>query len=427
MPKLIFQSLNDSQKGQLEYFLKILSEELSVAEEGGISISTSGKYETSTACIYQVLAKQLSGFSEFDENEMLCIVRNAILQCTREDDYTNAHFIEVLADHIKAAQAVPMKPYVLYTSISINVKHTIHAINTIRYRDAHLTFSMSPPKGFTFPERIEKLLEDNYMSVFPSNFNHLRVHIKARSSRKALDLALLRADEIRALWNLWLNYRGEGFYIGPRRPYNEIVYGPYHTLHLESGESAIKGYWTNETWCDSIRAYRFDPSIYGKLKQFERFARKALKNCVFRKDLETALILYVRSLDEPNPMTSLQKLWSVLETVTGKPRNNDEVIRRAIFHFIDRKYHKEQLDIIRGARNRLVHDGKEKDEQYALHFLRKLKMYVEHLLVFLLKHGNKFSGLDEFGWYLALPVDKQLVKRRISYMELAQEILGKEK
>ncbi|MCK4821138.1 hypothetical protein KA005_35565 [bacterium] len=152
-----------------------------------------------------------------------------------------------------------------------------------------------------------------------------------------------------------------------------------------------------------------------------------MKKCLFRKDIEIALVLYVRALDEPNPMTSVQKLWSVLEIMTGKPRKNDDVIRRATFHSIDRKYHKEQLDIIRKARNRLVHDGEEKDDKYALHYLRKLKMSVDHLLVFLLKHGSKFSSLDEFGWYLALPIEKQLIKRRISYMELAQVVLGKDK
>ena len=429
MPKLIFQSSSDKQKDKLEYFLKILSDKLSVTEDGGISLGTDGKYDTSTACIYHALEKRLTRFSEFDETEMLYFIKQSVHQCTRDGDFSVQHFIKILFRQIKIARDVPEEPYVLYTPISIDARYPEHDLNGIRFGDAHLLFSKCLPKRFTFPYEIKKLLEDedNYMSVFPTNFNHLRVHIKARSSRKALDQALLRADEIRAIWNLALNYEMDRFYYGPRKPYNEIVYGPYHTLHLESGKYANDGYWRNETWCDSVRAYRLDDLKYGKLKHFEKFARNGLKKCLFRKDLETTLVLYVRSLDEPNPMTSLQKLWSVLEMVTGKPLKNDEVIKRARFHIENRKYHKEQLNLIRGARNRLVHDGIEKDEQYAIHYIRMLKMYVEHLLVFLLKHGSKFSSLDEFGWYLALPNDKQLVTRRISYMELAQEILGKEK
>ena len=429
MPKLVFQSSNDKQKGKLEYFLKILSDKLSITEDGGISLGTDGKYETSTAGIFNALENRLLKYSEFDETEMLYFIKQSVHQCVRDGDFSIQHFMKVLFSQIRIARAVPEEPYVLYTPISINARYPEHDLNGIRFGDAHLTFSKYLPERFTFPEKIEKLLndEDDYKKVFPDKFYHLRVHVKAHSPRKAFDQALLRADEIRAIWNLALNYKMDRFFFNSRKPYNEIVYGPFHTLHLESGKSAIGGFWKNETWCDSVRAYRLNDSTYGKLKHFEQFARKGLKKCLFRKDIEIALVLYVRALDEPNPMTSVQKLWSVLEIMTGKLRKNDDVIRRATFHSIDRKYHKEQLDIIRKARNRLVHDGEEKDDQYALHYVRKLKMSIDHLLVFLLKHGSKFSSLYDFGWYLALPVEKQLIRRRISYMGLAQEILWKEK
>ncbi|MCK4821139.1 hypothetical protein KA005_35570, partial [bacterium] len=217
---------------------------------------------------------RLAKYSEFDETEMIYFIRQSVHQCTRDGDFTVQHFFKILLNQIKIARAVPEEPYVLYSPISIDARYPEHDLNGIRFGGAYLTFSKCLPKRFTFPKEIEKLLDDEdcYKSVFPDKFYHLRVHVMARSPRKAFDQAMIRADEIRAIWNLALNYKMDRFFFGPRKSYNEIVYGPYYTLHLVSGQSAIKGFWKNETWCDSVRAYRLDDSKYGKLKHFEKFA-----------------------------------------------------------------------------------------------------------------------------------------------------------
>ena len=256
----------------------------------------------------------------------------------------------------------------------------------------------------------------------------MRVHVKARNPRKAFTLALSRADEIRAIWNLALNYGRELHRIGSRLAYNRIVYGPYYTLHtLPDGEST-SGFWVNTEWVKETSAFRLDRATHKKMKEFESHIRKRLGTSKHHEFLEQALVSYVEALDEPNPKNYLLRLWSLLEKLTGmQPQDRQtEVSRRASFLYRDRRYHRYQLDLLREQRNRLVHESKPPNETSALHYQRKLKGYVERLLVYLIEQGEAFKTVDEFGWFLRRPTDLPLVNRRISYMEMARDIVKHE-
>lgn len=412
------------KKSDFEYYLAVLSKELSQTSDGSISFGTGGKYETIIACIHKLFRRQFEKMHHFDEIEILYILGKASYQCVRNADFSVDNFLAVFDAESAKYKAIVQTEYVFYSTISIDADSPKYSFNTIRYKDAHFTFSYNSPKSFDFP-RIPS--RKKYSDIFPKDFQHLRVHIRARNNRKAFDQALLLVDEIRALWNLWQNYGMKRFYTGTKMPYNHIVLGPYATLHEANGHSISMRFYENENWNKITRAFKIPKIDYNRMKKVEIMHRRQLKKNPFHNYIESALVLYNRALDLSEPMATMSKLWAVLEKLTVKKpdENYDKVIRRATFHFKDRKYHKCQLNLLRDARNRLVHDGDNEETQYGLHYVRELKMYVENLLTFHLNIGDKFNDLDEIGWYLELPVDKQTLKRRIKYMETAHKMFSK--
>jgi hypothetical protein len=247
----------------------------------------------------------------------------------------------------------------------------------------------------------------------------------ARDVITATDTAIDELDFVRAIWNLFFNYRRSRLSLGggtTRKSINSIVYGPIHTLHHPDGTSATDIYWWQSSYFEPVPAPHDVKQRYDELKSFERRLRGNVKKSAAKRELFNSLLRYVRALDERDLTSSFLKLWSLLEDLTATS-TYEKTIRRATFMLKDREYHESVLKYLRTWRNRIVHEGDYTHESEQFAYL--LKHYVERLLFFLIQHAKTFASLDEFGSFLQLPAEPNVLEVRIGHHQLAHDIYSK--
>jgi len=156
---------------------------------------------------------------------------------------------------------------------------------------------------------------------------------------------------------------------------------------------------------------------------FAKNVRKKLKSSSYGKEIEAAIIRYVRALDSQDYNVAFVKLWSLLEFLTSTLRDGyDRTIKRTVFQFADRDYNKQVLEHLRQYRNNSVHLGTGENDIDT--HIYQLKGYVEQLLKFHIGNHFKFDNLSEAAKFMDLTPDIEALNKQISLYKSGIKFLG---
>jgi hypothetical protein len=410
----------DKKIDEVKLHLQRLDKAIGVDAKGQVSmpiqLAFGHGFETGAA----IIAACATFSDETPEREQVAIAEQAIADSKKAGSLELRDVLSHMQRRERAYLKRPKEPYVLLSTLSLAY---YEKLGLLRPSGATITFSRSVPKRFKIPDRVKTSYL--YRERLPTNYTRVRTRVSARDILTATDTAIDQLDFVRAVWNFFFNYGQWRLSLDggtTRISINSIVYGPIHTLHHPDGTSATDVYWREPSFVEPVPAPHDVKQRYDELKSFERSLRGNVKKSAAKRELLNCLLRYVRALDERDLTSSFLKLWSLLEDLTATS-TYEKTIRRATFMLKDREYHESVLKYLRTWRNRIVHEGDYTHESERFAYL--LKQYVEHLLFFLIEHPKTFASLDEFGSFLQLPADPNVLKVRIGHHQLAHDIYFK--
>lgn len=406
------QWTKDRAADSVAKILSKLDTVLNPTADGGVTLGWENELEYGAHIVADACSMEIS----IHEHQRLAITREAIIDAKRSKSLTPKSVLTNINRLQKQYLRKPLQPYVLLSSWSVSYPSQLPQV---RISGSAVTFSRHKPRHFQLPQRVVrgKSLGD----VHPMGYVVVRTSVRARDYRTAGDEALNRMDLLRGLWNFNLNYStrrlafGGGF-----QPLNNILLGPIHTLHEANGSAIDEVYWTEATYDKRQRPFALAAKL-DAVKSFEQTARKLLARSKVRVELLELIVRYCRALDERDASVVYVRLWSILEDLTAiAPGDYETLVRRTRFLFSDEAYVKLVLQQLRKWRNQIVHDSHTPEGTSM--FINDLKVYVEVLLWFLMRHPRMFHSMDDFGSFLSLPRDHDLLRHRIALHELALEL-----
>jgi hypothetical protein len=309
----------------------------------------------------------------------------------------------------------PRKQYVLVTSLSCyGLSNRVQR----RVSGVALTYSRRLPSRYKRGSVTTKMAKQLELDE-TVNFVNVRAHLTARTDSAAVDQGLFAVDLLRGIWNFILNER-----IAERRSYgmtreavNHIRLGPLHTLHRKSGDLA-----TDTLWFESDLPHVPPSRDLGKhwpdLQREEQRLRERLRRSPYADTLEDLLVKYGHALDYRDYDVAFNKLWSVLEHLTGTVGSDYKtLVSRASFIAADHEYAKLILEHLRDVRNRIVHHSVALAGMES--YLFQLKRYVEGLFRFHLAFGPRLGSIEDTAQFLHLPKEESTLRGKIAVYHLA--------
>ena len=346
------------------------------------------------------------------------IVIKAILNVGAKGNITRDSLLTEIRSLEIAFWKEPVRRFVLCTSLSID---RFSELNSRKLDRTLIRFMPSLPKCFQKgADKMYDISRHSLTTAPPQNYIRVLISVDARSPLDAAEQAFDAVDLLRGIWNFGLNRKhlSRNSY-GNRQPANEIVLGPLHSLHLPGGKLATEMWWYDPEYQKPVKPYNLR-GIKEKLllDKIEKSGRALLKRQKYRTVVELAIKEYCRALDHRNWSNAFLKLWSVLELLTHTEKANySNTIQRASFVWTDAEYHKEVLNHLRHLRNSFVHENKSTDDVET--YMYQLKRYVEALISFHLGMGLSFSSISEAAEFMDLPVEKQVIRKKIEKLETA--------
>lgn len=335
-----------------------------------------------------------------------------------EETLTKAlHQVEV--DYLKQ----PPTNYILITSINLS-KELVPTRRNIG--STTIVFSRKLPKQFNRAA----IQEDVDRFIQKEKFNRLinvRVSVQARTSNDAINRALDSLDFVRGIWNFAINNQTRMRHtIGFQKhtPFNNIIIGPFHTLHSATGTPMEDTYWYEMNFPRDFKLYDLSKH-WNNISEWEVFIRRKLQKISYANELRDIFIRYTRSLDNSSYDIAFTKLWAVLEGLTNAPGQYQVLIRRCLFLEIDedKSYTQLILEHLRDLRNGLIHDDRSRNKM--LTHVYQLKSFIEALINFHLFQGAHFKTFTEACEFLDLPTDVNTLKDRLRIYNLASEFRSK--
>ena len=327
-------------------------------------------------------------------------------------ELTPEAFLSALNQALSRKLAVREAEYTVLTSLSLDWTGLPQARTIMGCR---VEFRRNGYAG-KFKSR-QVLVDRHRVSVpeAPVTYTKLSVKVNAKSDGSAFHKAMRAIDLQRAILCMMANPTMQFSIGGSLRaePINAIRLGGVHTVHLESGESSRDGLWYEPGFVQTD-VHRFKkPEV---VKKNLRWALRRIEGSQFQTALVSALLLFVRALDQSDPNTAFLRLWSALEVLTT-PRiaDYDKLIRRTAFLFRDYDYHRQVLEHLRAYRNANVHAGEESDSAKIHCF--QLQMYFVSVAWFFIRNASRFSSVDEAGEFLDLPPESYELLRRLTLLK----------
>jgi len=314
---------------------------------------------------------------------------------------------------------LPMNRYVLVSALSIR---NFSGLRPIQIHHARIAFDSRLPRRFrearaSLGRRVQQAL----YTEPPNDYSPVRVQLKAKSTTEAAERAQYILDLFRGIYN-WQYNRSQPTRIsfGSRDPVNRIASGPFHTLHLPSGELATDTFWYEDTYRAPIGLVDIGKHV-GVLADSYRLVQSKLRSSGYRSTIEDCFVRYVRALDDRDWHAAFLKLWGILEVLTATTRSpgSESTIERASYVFKDHRYQKASLNILRNHRNKIVHASASTRESET--YLYQLKYCVEALFEFHLLTRIRFSSIDDAAQFLSLPFEKSALEARRDLAEFALE------
>jgi hypothetical protein len=343
------------------------------------------------------------------------ILNQAMVNARRKGDITPRSLIQQIQRLEQRFQQLPDKELVLLTTISLKMTSELRPI---RFEGCHIKF---PPKILPTFEKARAELKDKAKHTIrgehPSDYRWVTMNVRAKTAFQAIQSGMDKLDLFRGLLNFFHHWGRHRLTVGYPKPVNEIVLGPFHTVHDDSGASAAEVWWFQPDYVGPVAPV--DPLAKGK-NPFPSIkkARERLRKHPYAKVVEEALIRYVRALDQRDFENAFINLWGVLEHLTDTSwKNNQLTERRAGFLLGNDHFYREVLRHLRSHRNRSVHAGA--NSEFIETLVYQLKRVVEEHLRFHLFQGWRFGSHAETAEFMDLPIQSDALRARIAKSKLA--------
>jgi hypothetical protein len=334
------------------------------------------------------------------------IVWNAVVEAAKKPTVSG----EVLRLALRNAESSYLRQSLEEYVVASNITLPLTTPRVARRVDG-CTVTISPglPKWFRRTDVSREL--DRLTKIETSRFASVRVRLMARTDAAAVSKGLDAVDYLRACWNLRLNQPLLSRSTSPLPvPVNRIRIGPVYTLHTPSGKLRTERVWFDPPHEQHEGNERFSEP-WSELEVIERWIRGRVDSSSYGDALKLLLVRYGRALDSANYELSFNRLWSVLEHLTGTIRADyDALIKRASFLYEDVRHARLVLEQLRDMRNGLVHQNYTRPRMEL--YLFQAKQFVEEMLLFHFRNSTRFRSLAEAAEYLAFPPDKELLARR---------------
>jgi hypothetical protein len=368
--------------------------------------------------LLETFASAIQFPTEVPEQRRKAALSTALSQVTPTGHLTKDEIIKGIETDVQVYLQLPLLDFCVHTTWSIDllaplVRSTIIDSVRVSFPDRPRKFSQDVVK-----KQVKSLLNIET----PAHYRPVLVHVRARCEYAAIDKGIDTSDTLRGLANFSLNYRSSRRTLsGLRKPVNQILPGPVHTVHNKDGTLVRPGVF----WYDPRHAYHQQPRPAGRSYHAIGKSMLLLKRTIERskvKDVaQEGLLRYTRALDNPDWEASFFHLWGALESVTftNSPRSSyEDTIRRASFLFARRALARQTLKHLRDRRNAYTHRAAEHGNPEIL--IMQLKWYVEALLRWLIANPHRFQSKQEFQEFLDAPDDVGDIDRKIQVLRCAR-------
>jgi len=331
---------------------------------------------------------------------------------------TPIDFLNAANAELTKRLATKEEQYHLLTTISVRLADIPKKISCL---GANINFLAGP-----FPRRYkgrDALIIKHRINVPepPISYARVIVSVKAKSHDAAVSKAMRALDLQRSLWCLMGNPSMQITFGMPSwKPINVVRLGGPHTLHRADGTSAREGLWFDPGY---VEAPLFGFKNAAVIKSNCRWALQRLRLSRYGEQLTSALVRYVRALDESDTNTAFLRLWAVIESLTTpEVADYDKLVRRCAFLFQESDFHRQMLEHLREYRNDSVHAGEYSKRERTLCF--QLQLYFNALIWFHIRNAKFFTSLDEANQFLDTPPDKLMIGRKVKLARKALQFLA---
>lgn len=305
--------------------------------------------------------------------------------------------------------------FVLATSITIRYSQQV---TRMKVNNSTLTFTPEFPIQYKREPIFNALKKMNLTQ--PDELCCVRVRVKTRTIRAATEKALWSLDLVRGFWNYSYNQLTRMRYAvgGREQPVNAILLGPIHTLHHINGSLATENYWYELDFSQHTKVFNIEKH-WPAIVNWTTYIRHRLQLIGYSEEICSLFVRYTRALDTVNHSVAFNKLWSVLEHLTGSVGNYDQLISRTIFLVKpdERAYLCLVLEHLRDIRNGFVHDDKARRD--TSQYVYQLKWFVEILFKYHLHYGKSHKTLKTACSFLDLPKDVNTIQEQIKNFQEA--------
>lgn len=273
-------------------------------------------------------------------------------------------------------------------------------------------------EDYTTGERFDKHFRE-------TQYQRVVVETKGRTPCEVQDKASNALSLLRGLWMLYERHGRRTMHFGlhPYKPLGSIHTGPLHTVHKPDGTLAIDTYWYEpDYFCDHPL---FVPDKgWGELEKFRCWALSEMEKHKYKQELYQLLVRLASAYSQIDPNTAFLQLWCILERITDTVgKRYEDTIERTAWFYVNASLVKEQLEHLRYRRNQYVHSSKSDAEMDQIVVMAK--GFIEEHLLRLIRNDFNVESFEEYGRFLSLPTNVDILKRRREHLDRAIEIREK--
>lgn len=373
---------------------------------------------------YSEYIQVLKSIIEIDEDISQEIAHGLIVkgfyEAAKKHELTTKNVITFVKKAVREHLGKQDKPYWLLTTLNIISSNDLprYSIN-----GCSLRFYKYLPKKYRKSRQCVLAEVSSWLIDKDENFSYYVVaHVSNKTAHEAVEKMLDAIDLLRGIWNLHINKSMVLSFGGRKKLINQIILGALHTLHDKNGARISNALWYEPEHYKNHVEVNFFKNSYNIL-EFTRNVRKFLRRNCYGKDVEAAIVRYVRALDSQDYNAVFIKLWSVLEYLTDSLNDSyDKTIKRTAFQYADREYNMQVLEHLRQYRNRSVHFGASENDIDT--HVYQLKNYVEQLLMFHIANHFKFESLQESAIFMGLQPDVEVLKKQMEVCRAGIKFMG---
>jgi hypothetical protein len=324
-------------------------------------------------------------------------------------------YLQALDQLVAIHQRKPSELYLLRTSLSVAEL----PFRRISLRGCTIRW-LKDPKHYVRPAALNELKGTAlWEHGITTHYMPIVIRTSGKTVHEAIEKGMESLSLLRGLWNFraTLGSWTRRLSYSPPAPLAVIHSGPVHTLHRCNGKPAINNYWYEPGHTGDQTLFK-KAANWASLSAFIRKAPRVLSANSLRAEVEQLFIRYIQALDRPDEDSAFIRLWNILETMTDTGRNNyDVTITRAVWIYEKPRTQKEELQLLRIRRNRLVHSsGTSHDGGISI---GALKGVVDDHLRFLLFNPFKVRSLQEYSSLLSQPRERPVLLQKKSVIAAA--------